>query len=75
MPGGDKTGSQACVTFVPMKPKVKQFLSCLIVSFTLTLDIRINHLFTGPSGKQYVLLSLDRRLGITKHTVSLAPSK
>ena len=22
MPGGDKTGSQACVTFVPMKPKV-----------------------------------------------------
>ena len=22
MPGGDKTGSHACVTFVPMKPKV-----------------------------------------------------
>ena len=22
MPGGDKTGSYACVTFVPMKPKV-----------------------------------------------------
>ena len=58
-----------------------EFLYSLILSFNLTLDIIVKHLFGLPSGRKYVLSSRDRRCprGVaeshTKHNVSLLPSK
>ena len=64
------------VGFSCFQPKLEQEnISVLFnTSFTLTLDLIINHLYTRPSGKQPASGNIAG-LVITKHTVSVMPSK